>query len=77
MAKDDGRMIRGFVLGIVVAAALVLAAGYIAIVDGMVPANADGKPGAFERWAARTSLRATLRREAGRAHNPLVPAMQA
>ncbi len=63
--------IRGMVLGIVVTMALALIAGYLAVVNGLVPANADGKPGRFERWAARASLHATLRREAGDAPNPL------
>ena len=36
-----------------------------------MPANADGKPSRLERWAARTSLRATLEREAPKGSNPL------
>jgi mono/diheme cytochrome c family protein len=35
-----------------------------------MPANADGKPPAIEKWAARTSLRATIKREAPQIPNP-------
>jgi len=37
----------------------------------MLPANADGKPSRLERWAAQTSLRTTLEREAPKGPNPL------
>ena len=52
-----------FLLGIV--AALLVAAGgsYLVIRSGLIPANADADPGSFEKWAARTSLRATIARE--------------
>src|ERR1700680_1159293 len=64
-------MARGVVLG-VVATLVVLALGvYLGIEAGMMPANADGKPSALERWAARTSLRATLAREASKAPPPI------
>jgi thiosulfate dehydrogenase len=36
-----------------------------------MPANADAKPSKLETWAAKTSLHATLRREAPKAPNPL------
>ncbi len=64
-------MMRGFVLGVVatlVAAALVL---YIGIKAGAMPANADAKPSRLERWAAATSLHATLAREAPTQPNPI------
>ena len=54
-------------------AAVVLIGGYLAIAGGIIPANADAKPSAFERWAARTSLNATIRREAPAEPNPLRP----
>jgi thiosulfate dehydrogenase len=44
---------------------------YVAVAFGLVPANADGKVSGLERWAARTSLNATIRREASSAPNPL------
>ena len=46
-------------------------ARYAAIETGMMPANADGRPTQLERWAARTSLAATLRREAPTSPNPV------
>ncbi len=70
------RMLRGFGLGVVVALAGLVLVCYVGIEAGMLPANADARPPALERWAARTSLHATLRREASRAPNP-VPATAA
>ena len=64
-------MFRGFVLGIVVAIVVAAAAGYAVIVTGSVPAAADGKPLPLEHWAARTSLRATLTKEAPNGPNPV------
>lgn len=64
-------MIRGIVIGaagIVVIAAL---CGYAAVKAGMMPANADGRPSPIERWAAKTSLHATLLREAPASPNPV------
>ena len=40
---------------------------YAALMLGLVPANADAQPSALERWAARTSLHATIAREANAA----------
>lgn len=64
-------MIRGFVIGIVatlVAIALLL---YIGVQVGAMPANADAKPSRLERWAASSSLHATLAREAPKGPNPV------
>jgi len=57
-------MLKGFLLGILVTILVAAAAGYSTLRFGLIPANADAKPGRLERWAAGTSLRATLRREA-------------
>jgi thiosulfate dehydrogenase len=58
-----------------VGAAAVIVVGlliaYAAVRFGLVPANADGKPSALERWAARKSLNATVQREADAKTNPL------
>jgi mono/diheme cytochrome c family protein len=65
-------MLRGFMAGVTVTVAIVLLAGYAGIVTGtLVPANADAKPGKFEEWAAKTSLRASVRRAATPAAIPL------
>ncbi len=64
-------MIRGFVLGIVVTLAAAALFAYVGVRAGLMPANADAKPSALERWAARTSLHATLAREAPKIDNPV------
>ncbi len=64
-------MIRGIVIGAVGVIVLAAICGYAAVKAGMMPANADGKPWRLELWAAKTSLRATLRREAPTSPNPI------
>ena len=62
---------KGFLLGIVATIAVALVIGYAILKFGLIPANADATPGAFEYWAADTSLSATLRREAPNGPNPI------
>jgi thiosulfate dehydrogenase len=57
-------MAKGFILGFIVAIAAVAAGGYFFVTTGALPARQDIKPSELEEWAARTSLRATIRREA-------------
>ena len=64
-------MIQGIIIGAVGVVALELILGYAGIVTGMMPANADAKPPALERWAAHKSLRASIKREAPKGDNPL------
>ncbi len=64
-------MLKGFVAGIIVAIIVAVVGGYIVLRSGVIPANADAKPGRLETWAARTSLRATLAREAPKGPNPV------
>jgi thiosulfate dehydrogenase len=64
-------MFKGFFLGIVFVILLVLIGGYIELNRGVVPANADARPGPLERWIAGMSLRATLAREAPHTDNPV------
>jgi len=54
---------RGFALGVVAAIVFAALAGVAGIWFGLLPAGADVKPSGFERWAARRSLNATMRRE--------------
>jgi mono/diheme cytochrome c family protein len=63
--------LKGFVLGIL--AAIVIGAGgaYLVLRSGVIPAAADVKPGRLEIWAAKTSLHATLDREAPKGPNPV------
>jgi len=57
-------MFKGFVLGVFATIVVALGCGYIALRNGIIPANADANPGWLETWAAETSLDATLHREA-------------
>lgn len=51
---------------------VVLAAGTtLAVVLGVIPANADAKPGWLERWAASTDLHAVVAREAPNGNAPI------
>ena len=64
-------MLRGFLLGVLATIAVAAVCGYIALRNGLVPANADAEPGWLEIWAANTSLDATLDREAPKGANPV------
>ena len=65
-------MLKGFVLGIITVIVLGAIFAYVGITQGLlIPANADARPGKLETWAARTSLRATIGREASKENNPL------
>ena len=64
-------MLKGFISGVIAVIVLGLVCGFVVLEAGLVPANADATPGALEDWAARTSLRATLRREAPQEANPV------
>jgi len=64
-------MIRGFIAGILGTIVVLCIAGYVLLKSGLIPANADAKPGGLELWAAGTSLDATLRNNAPRQANPV------
>ena len=64
-------MVRGFLLGVLATIVVAAVCGYIALRNGLVPANADAEPGWLEIWAANTSLDATLDREAPKGANPV------
>jgi len=63
-------MFRGLITGIVLTIAAALVGSYLVLQTGLIPANADAKPGPIEIWAAHTSLDATLDREAPTRPNP-------
>jgi mono/diheme cytochrome c family protein len=66
-------MVR-FVSGFVAALILLAAAVFAAVWFGFVPARADSPPASpLERWAARTSLNATIRREMPQLPYPYPP----
>ncbi len=64
-------MIRGILIGIVLSLAVLVLGGYLVVINGWVPANADAKPGSLERWAAETSLEATVARETAGLSSPI------
>lgn len=64
-------MAKGVFLGIILTLLLLLAGGYLLVESGFIPANANAKPGKLETWMAKTSLHATLRREAPKGPNPV------
>ena len=64
-------MARGIVIGVLATLVVIVVLGYVAVEVGMLPANADAKASKIERWAARTSLRATIARQAPRTPNPV------
>jgi len=66
-------MLRGFLLGVLATIVVAAVCGYIALRNGLVPANADAEPGWLEIWAANTSLDATLDRDAPKGPNPVSP----
>lgn len=64
-------MFKGTVLGVVLTLAVALIGAYALLISGLIPANADAKPGWLETWMAHTSLNATLRRDAPKEQNPV------
>jgi mono/diheme cytochrome c family protein len=64
-------MIRGIIIGIVITLVAFAAGAYFGIKGGLMPANADGAFLPMERWAAKTSLRASIEREMPRTPNPV------
>jgi mono/diheme cytochrome c family protein len=64
-------MLRGFILGVVVAVVVAVGGVWLTLKSGAVAANADATPGGLEIWAANTSLHATLAREAPKGANPV------
>lgn len=65
------RVLKGIALGVVLTLVVVAIGGLVVLKMGMVPANADAPVNGMEYWAAHTSLRATIRREALKTDNPL------
>lgn len=64
-------MFKGFVIGVALTLAVALIGAYCLVRSGLIPANADAIPGRLETWLARTSLNATLRRDAPQGANPV------
>lgn len=64
-------MFKGFASGVAATIVIALIGGYVVVREGLVPANADAKPGSLETWVAGTSLQASLDREAPKESNPV------
>jgi thiosulfate dehydrogenase len=64
-------MLKGVVAGVALTLAVALISAYFIVRSGLIPANADAKPGWLETWMARSSLDATLRRDAPTQPNPV------
>jgi hypothetical protein len=45
-------MFPGFAVGVFLAIIVAVLGGYIVLRAGIIPANSDATPGAFETWAA-------------------------
>jgi mono/diheme cytochrome c family protein len=58
------KLIGGILIGAGLTLVAIAATGYALVYNGWVPAGMDQPPSAFEKWAARTSLHATMKREA-------------
>jgi thiosulfate dehydrogenase len=64
-------MLKGVFSGVALTILVALIGGFILVKSGLIPANADAKPGWLETWMASTSLDATLRRKAPQDQNPV------
>jgi thiosulfate dehydrogenase len=64
-------MLKAIVSGVVLTLAVALIGAYSLVRSGFIPANADAIPGRLETWMARTSLHATLSRDAPKEQNPV------
>ena len=64
-------MLKGIVLGVAITIGVALIGAFSLVKSGLIPANADAKPGWFETWMAHTSLDATLSRVAPKEQNPV------
>lgn len=60
-----------FLSGALATLVVLLIGGYVFISTGMMPANADGKPPAIEKWMARKSLHASIDRESPKGAVPV------
>lgn len=64
-------MLKGFLLGVLATVVAALCGGYAVLSSGLIPANADAPPNVVEKWAARKSLKAAIRRAAPKGPPPL------
>lgn len=65
-------LISGFLLALLVVAGSI----YLALISGIINPSADEPIPGWERWMAKTSIRAFLKRETPKTTNPLKPTPQ-
>jgi mono/diheme cytochrome c family protein len=63
-------MTKGVIVGVIATILTGILGAYLFVSFGCMPANADAKPPALEKWAAHKSLKATIAREAPSGENP-------
>ncbi len=68
-----GSELKGFVLGIFLTLAAALTGAYLFVTGGALPVGQDVKPGKFERWIAKASLRTAIGRQTRGVTDPLPP----
>jgi thiosulfate dehydrogenase len=66
-------LLKGFILGIGTACLIAVGGAYWFVTNGSMSAGQDAGPLPLERWAAKKSLRAAMRREARGLESPLQP----
>jgi thiosulfate dehydrogenase len=64
-------MLKGIILGVFLTIVAGAVTAYALIRTGVIPANADAKPGPLENFVARTDLRAVLGNESPKQPNPV------
>ncbi len=65
-------MLKGFLLGVLTTVVVALIFTFVGITQGfLIPANADARPSALERWAASKSLHAAIARGMPTEPNPV------
>ena len=69
-------MAKGFFVGVFVTLLAFAAGAFVFVKTGALPAGQDVKPGRLEKWAAKTSLRATVRRESKSLKSPIEPSAE-
>src|SRR5512135_675258 len=69
-------MLKAVLSGVALTLAVAIVGAYALLQSGLIPANADAAPGRLELWMARTSLDATLSRDAPTGQNPVAPTEQ-
>ena len=69
--KGRNNPVGWILLGVVITVVIAVLGAWAAVTSGAIPANADSQPSALERWAARTSLNATVDRAVPGLNDPL------